>query len=150
MAAPEASTRAELEAISAMIESAAREHDPTIFFAVFMEMKIDGTDTLVYLANGDRLEIRRLLAHWVERSTFTVDPKRRPRETSEDVDVRLAVERRCADVGTRLTRASKVALFFFKNDVDCPGGVGVNAYFASLPNARNRVAEWLAAQEQRS
>ena len=131
--------------ISAQIERAIRAQDPTLFFAVFMDL----SGELIYLANGERAEIKRLLRIWVDRTTFKLEQKKMAKnEKPSDMDARLGIERICADIGKKLTLASKVALFLFKNNEHCEGGVGINAHFASLPNARNRIDAWPKGQEQ--
>lgn len=64
--------------------------------------------------------------------------------SSHHTDARLAVERTCAEVGKTISKFAPIALFVFKNDDDCPDGVGVNAYFTSLPNAPAAIRQWLA------
>jgi hypothetical protein len=142
--------RERLVRISASIEEKLHARDPTLFFAAFIALGGE----VVYLANGDRAEMCRLLAFWVEHANFNLDfdPNRKGvvkkrEETRQEADERIAVERHCAELGKELARTAPIAFFVFKNNEDCVSGVGINAHFVSLGKARVKIAAWLKRQE---
>ena len=134
-----AEARGVLVAIAETIGKAVRRDDPTLFYACFLGMPWG----VSYVSNGQRAAIQRLLPELARRMDGGLAVAG-TRESVEHVDARLTVERACAEIGKRLAPRLKLALFVFKNSVDCPDGVGVNAWFSNLPNGPETIREWLA------
>jgi hypothetical protein len=112
-----------------------------------------------YISNADRADVISSLEEWlgkVSPASITLDLADKGRigrsftttsrkETSHQIDTRLTLERRCADIGKTIGQVTKLCLFLFNF-----GEGGNMAYFTNMEDARKGVASWVKSQRAKS
>ncbi len=125
--------RETLRDIAKLVETAAGKKGFALFF--------EAAGNFHYASNGHRDDIVKSLEEWLERTKRTgALCTKEDHETSEQVDVRLELERKCAEIGKVIASRADVVLFLFD------WGEGGNmAYFTNIPKAREGVQRWIHA-----
>jgi len=118
-------------------------------FALFL---LTAKNTTSYLSNARRPDVVKLLEVWLARTCVVpgfsgIKPRpRKTKETSQEVDARLALERRCATIGKAIATKTNLCLFIFEYE-----GVGDNlAYFSNITNPRDGVESWVKHERDKS
>ena len=108
--------------------------------AVGFAMFLAHNEGVSYVSNGIRENVVESLEEWLEKTPNGLDagPQADPDETPRKTSSRLALEHLCGHIGLTITQVAKVGLFLFDF-----GEGGNMAYFTSLPNFRECVANWV-------
>jgi hypothetical protein len=114
---------------------------PGIGFSLF----IDLPQGWCYTSNCDRSDVVKLLTEWLDLTAMGRVSHPGAKVTSQQTDDRLALERRCAEIGKTLAHKVKMGLFLYEM-----GGPGNSAFFTSVPDFRERVKLWVDIQKNRS
>ena len=106
---------------------------PGVGFALFLSVpgRVD------YLSNADRADVVVALADWLKRRPGTGRA-----QSSHEIDERLVLERRCAELARTILTTPHVDVALFAFDFG-PANHGNLAYFVSEPRMRHVVAEWV-------
>lgn len=107
-------------------------------YALFLQVGVN----VHYVSNADRGDVLKLLEEWCTREDLAMIGKPRL-EPSTDVDRRLALQRRCAELVRTIARATRVALFLFDFG---DGGNLAYSMSVSKADARKAVGAWLVRQ----
>jgi hypothetical protein len=98
-----------------------------------------------YISNADRQDVVKMLSEWLEKTSGELYPHEGSRETPEARDVRLAHERKCAEIGRTLSSAAPIVFFMFDF-----GQGGNLAYFTNIPDARGGIEQFCRQEQGRS
>lgn len=119
---------------------------PGIGFALFLDAGVGG---MSYVSNVLRSDVVASLEEWLEKTNGALNakPAKRERESSESVDTRLVLERKCVEIGETIGAVTQLALFLFNF-----GEGGNIAYFANMPKETTRlgVSNWVRSVKQPS
>ncbi len=130
-----AAVREKLEELCQLVEDAA---GPDVGFALFVQAH----NAWHYVSNCPRKDIIAGLTEWLYLTGRSLVKAPGRTETSDEVDERLGLERKCAEIGKMIADRAHMALFLFENG---EGGAS-SAYFSNVPNAREGVATWVKSQ----
>jgi hypothetical protein len=129
--------RVRLKELSAWVDDQLGED---VGFSLFVELD-EGWN---YTSNHARKDAVDMLQRWLALTAKGLVKAAGVKETSVEVDDRLALERVCVEVSSRLReRTGKgMGLFLFHS--------GKAAYFSNVPDIRDKVARWVELQRSRS
>lgn len=98
-----------------------------------------------YTSNCDRSVIVKAMKEWLMLTERALVKSPGRTENSRQRDDRLALERKCAEIGKAIGTKFKLGLFLFESDPS-----PISAYIANVEDFRERVANWVKIQERKS
>ncbi len=111
---------------------------PGVGFALFIETKGGWS----YTSNCARKDVIEGLTAWLSLTGRGLSKELTRKESGEQVDDRLALERRCADIGKTIGEKFRMGLFLFEGHN--------SAYIANVEDIRDRVQAWLKSQKPKN
>ncbi len=124
-----------------LLDFVSKDLGKDVGFAMFVETE----DGWSYVSNCDRKDIVGNFTAWIDltRRGLVKSPGRK--ESAVQLDDRLSLERRCAEMASRIReRMGNMGLVFFLFE-------GHNsAYVANVEDFRDRVVNWVSIQKSRS
>lgn len=124
------------QALKEIANIIAADAGPGVGFALFLDA--DGRP--YYLSNAERPDVVRALEEWLSLSSGDLRVTK-AREPTDANDARLALERKCAEIGKELAEEARLILFLFDF-----GDGGHIAHFTTEPSFREMVARWVKQQ----
>jgi hypothetical protein len=95
-----------------------------------------------YIASAEREDVVKLLREWLTYVRRSGVPRK---EKSEEMDARLALERKCAEIGKTIASKASLVLFLFTY-----GDGGDMAHFTNIRKFEDDIERWVVSQEVRS
>lgn len=115
-------------------DSLTEQVGPDVGFALFIETAGGWS----YTSNCSRADIIGGLTAWIRLTERGLVKELTRKETGQEVDARLALERRCAEIGKTLAAKFKMGIFLFEDKN--------SAYISNVEDIRERVQAWLRSQ----
>jgi hypothetical protein len=128
------------EQLSKLSDTLTDEVGPGIGFALFIRTG----EAWSYTSNCHRPDVVAGLTEWLKLTEKGLVKAPGHKESSVQVDDRLALERKCVELGKRIGEELRMGLFLFEMNGSS------SAYTSNVPDFRERVAAWVKIQKDRN